>query len=238
MKSRGRTFCPWRDDPRLIGYYSDNEIGWWDAILFKATLEQAPTSGQRQRLIELLRETYRSDWSALLRDFEPAPDLRNWEELERHGILLLRPSGRGIQVTRRFLTILAERYYSLVHNLVRKYDRRALILGDRYPSFYYPEVVRVAARYVDVVSINLNASWNDGRSTRFMLETLHRLSGKPILVGEFYLAASRKPQRQPEQSWPLSRRSHAKRTGPRIPQHARAVGEPALRHRRGLVPVL
>src|SRR6266478_5998600 len=30
-----------RDDPRLIGYYSDNEIGWWNAILFKMTLEQA-----------------------------------------------------------------------------------------------------------------------------------------------------------------------------------------------------
>src|SRR5262245_29426980 len=24
-----------RDDPRVIGYYSDNEIGWWNAILLK-----------------------------------------------------------------------------------------------------------------------------------------------------------------------------------------------------------
>src|SRR5262245_33145056 len=31
---------PLRDDPRVIGYYSDNEIGWWNAILFKMTLEQ------------------------------------------------------------------------------------------------------------------------------------------------------------------------------------------------------
>src|SRR5882724_7312754 len=59
-----------RDDPRLIGYYSDNEMGWWNAILFKMTLEQAPTSGQRQRLIKLLRETYQNDWSELLKDFE------------------------------------------------------------------------------------------------------------------------------------------------------------------------
>jgi len=29
-----------RDDPRLIGYYSDNEIGWWNAILFKMTLNK------------------------------------------------------------------------------------------------------------------------------------------------------------------------------------------------------
>src|SRR5262249_226922 len=35
-----------------------------------------------------------------------------------------------------------------------------------------------------------NASWNDGRFARFYLDTLHRLSGKPILIGEFYVAAA------------------------------------------------
>jgi hypothetical protein len=34
----------------VIGYYSDNEIGWWNAILWKMTLEQPATSGQRQQL--------------------------------------------------------------------------------------------------------------------------------------------------------------------------------------------
>ncbi|MGH8527559.1 MAG: hypothetical protein ACREXY_26115, partial [Gammaproteobacteria bacterium] len=114
-----------RDDPRVIGYYSDNEIGWWNAILFKMTLEQAATSGQRQRLIKLLRETYQNDWTALLRDFEPAPSVENWDTLSRHGMLFLRPGGNGIQVERRFLELLAERYYSLVRDIIRKHDRRA-----------------------------------------------------------------------------------------------------------------
>src|SRR3989441_322628 len=178
-----------RDDPRLIGYYSDNEMGWWNAILFKMTLEQAPTSGQRQRLIKLLRETYQNDWSKLLRDFEPAPGVEDWDTLSQHGMLFLRPGGNGIRVERRFLELLAERYYSLVRDIIRKYDRRALILGDRYQSFYYPEVARVCARYVDAVSSNLNASWSDGSFARFYVETLHRLAGKPVLIGEFYLCA-------------------------------------------------
>src|SRR5437762_838946 len=178
-----------RDDPRLIGYYSDNEMGWWNAILFKMTLEQAATSGQRRRLIELLRQTYRNDWSELLGDFEPAPDVENWQVLEQHGMLFLRPGGNGIRVERRFLELLAERYYSLVHDIIRKYDQRGLILGDRYQSFYYPEVVRTCARYVDAVSSNLNASWNDGSFARFYVETLHRLAGKPVLIGEFYMCA-------------------------------------------------
>ena len=173
-----------RDDPRVIGYYSDN------AILFKMTLEQAPNSGQRQRLLELLRQSYGNDWSALLQDFDPGPELENWRELEQHGTLFLRPGGKGIRAMRRFLGLLAERYYSLVHDIIRKYDRRALILGDRYQSFYYPEVARACAPYVDAVSSNLNAHWNDGSFARFYLETLHALTGKPVLIGEFYMAAS------------------------------------------------
>jgi hypothetical protein len=85
--------------------------------------------------------------------------------------------------------LLAERYYSLAHDTIRKYDQHALILGDRYQSFYYPEVVRASAPYVDVVSSNLNAPWNDGTFARFYLETLHELSHKPVLVSEFYVAS-------------------------------------------------
>ena len=94
----------------MTRHYSDNEMGWWNAILFKMTLEQAPTSGQRQRLIELLRETYQNDWSELLKDFEPAPGVENWDTLSQHGMLFLRPGGNGIRVERRFLGLLAERY--------------------------------------------------------------------------------------------------------------------------------
>jgi hypothetical protein len=104
-------------------------------------------------------------------------------------MLFLRPGGSGIRTERRFLELLAERYYSLVHEIIRKYDRRALILGDRYESFYYPEVARACAPYVDAVSCNLNAGWNDGSFARFYLETLHHLTGKPVLIGEFYMSA-------------------------------------------------
>jgi len=42
---------------------------------------------------------------------------------------------------------------------------------------------------VDAVSSNLNASWSDGSFARFYVETLHRLAGKPVLIGEFYMCA-------------------------------------------------
>jgi len=179
---------PIRDDPRLLGFYSDNELGWWNATLFKMTLEHAPTSGQRQRLIKLLRETYREDWTELLKDFE-SEGVGSFAELDQRGMLYLRPGGNGIRTYRRFLGLMADRYYSLVREIIRTYDTRALILGDRYQSFYYPEVARASAPHVDAASGNLNAAWNDGTFPRFYLDTLHALSGKPVFVSEFYLAA-------------------------------------------------
>ncbi len=179
---------PLRDDPRMLGYYSDNEMGWWNATLFKMTLEHKPASGQRQRLLHLLRETYHNNWLELLKDFEPA-GVGSFEELDQRGMLYLRPGSQGIHTYRRFLRLMAERYYSLVREVVHTYDSRGLVLGDRYQSFYYPEVVRASASSVDVASGNLNAAWNDGTFPRFYLDTLHALSGRPVIVSEFYMAA-------------------------------------------------
>lgn len=177
-----------RDDPRLLGYYSDNEMGWWNSALLKLTLKQPATSGQRQRLMQLLRETYHNDWAKLLKDFEPE-GATSFQELNEHGMLYLRPGSKGIRVYRQFLGLMAERYYSLVREIIRTYDKRGLIMGDRYQSFYYPEVARAAASSVDVVSMNLNAAWNDGTFPRCYPDTLHALTGRPVIVSEFYMSA-------------------------------------------------
>ena len=62
-------------------------------------------------------------------------------------MLYLRPGSKGIRVYRRFLGLMAERYYSLVREIIRTYDPRGLVLGDRYQSFYYPEVARASAPF-------------------------------------------------------------------------------------------
>src|SRR5947209_3819812 len=104
---------PIRDDPRLLGYYTDNEMGWWNAALWKVTLEQKPQSGQRQRLVKLLRDRYRGNWGELLKDFDPE-GAASFPQLEKGGMLYLRPGGSGIQVMRQFLSMAAQRYYQLV----------------------------------------------------------------------------------------------------------------------------
>jgi len=101
----------------------------------------------------------------------------------------LRPGSNGILTYRRFLAMMAERYYALVREVIRTYDQRGLVLGDRYQSFYYPEVAKACAPYVDAASGNLNVAWNDGTFQRYYLDTLHALTTKPIFVSEFYMTA-------------------------------------------------
>lgn len=173
---------------QTIGYYADNELGWWNGALFRETMGQPPTSGQRQRLIALLRETYENDWEKLLRDFDP-DGAASFGDLEKSGRVYLREGGSGIRVCRRFLTLIADRYYQLTSAAIREEDRSGLLLGDRYASSYYPELVRAAAGNVDVISTNFKASWNDGTFARFFLDSIHRLSGKPVIIGEIYMAA-------------------------------------------------
>jgi len=175
-------------DRRVIGYFSDNELGWWNATLWKMTFEQAAASGQRQRLIGLLRNYYDGEWKRLVRDFDPE-NATSWKELGRGGMLYLKPGRDGIRVMRRFLGLLAERYYELMGGYIRRFAPEALFLGDRYQSFFYPEVATAAGHHVDAVSSNLNAQWRDGSFLRCYFETLHRVSGKPVWVSEFYAAS-------------------------------------------------
>ena len=180
---------PVRDDPRLLGYYTDNELGWWNGPLFEMTLEQPDTSLQRRRLISLIRSEYSNSWSRLTRDFTPV-GAASFDSLSRKGKLFLKPASGGIRIVKRFVSMIAERYYALVNQTVRKYDRRSLILGDRYQSFYYPEVARASKGMVDVVSTNLNPAWTDGSFPRFLLNTLHSITDQPLTIGEFYMCAT------------------------------------------------
>ncbi|NWF88348.1 MAG: hypothetical protein HXY50_02690 [Ignavibacteriaceae bacterium] len=178
-----------KDSPNLIGYYSDNELGWWNAALWNMTLKDKPSSISRQKTIDLIFNHYEGNWEKLLNDFEPS-NAANFEELRKSGHLYFHAGGNGITVVKKFISMIADRYYSLMKETIRKYDNGSLFLGDRYQAFYYNEVVKSASKYVDVVSTNLNASWNDGTMCRFFLSNLYKLSEKPVAIGEYYMAAN------------------------------------------------
>jgi len=175
---------PIANDPSLVGYFSDNELGWWDDTLFLSYLGMKPSAPGRQRLIESLRTFYSGSFENLKRDWIVVGDT-----FETIKTLHQRPGRNGRKAINAFVEVLGERYYSLMRDTIRKFDRTHLILGDRYCQYYTLPIVRIASNYVDVVSTNLGADWNDGSISPFYLRTLHSVTKKPVLITEFYMSA-------------------------------------------------
>ena len=54
-----RLVAPYKGNPYRIGYFTDNEVGWWNGALFVYYVKQPATNHTKQRLIALLRDHYR-----------------------------------------------------------------------------------------------------------------------------------------------------------------------------------
>ena len=210
--------APWRDNTRMIGYFVDNENPWWDETLFAYHLgtpwrtrsdagPDAPwvVNQTKLRLFEILNRYYGGSLERLSGDWEFAGFLEGVEtstgvarvssELEsfddlREPVTLLRRLGTRPAVIDLFMAEVYERYGQLMSDAVKAADPNHLILGERYQQFYNPAQVRAASRWFDVISINYGARVQDGWVSPNHLAMLERLSGRPVLIGEYYFAAS------------------------------------------------
>ena len=176
-----------RDDPNLIGYFTDNELGWWDDTLFLSYFAFAKNAPGKIACIQALRSFYHNDFTRFLQDWKSSA--RSFDDLPRETKLWLKPGSTGIQAVHAFNYALAKQYYQLVYRLIRRYDRHHLILGDRYCQYYNIATARASADYIDVASTNAGADWTDGSYCQTYFEALHNLTGKPVIITEFYFSA-------------------------------------------------
>lgn len=192
MEAAKRLVAPYRASPYRIGYFSDNEVGWWNGALFVFYSQQPAETATKQRWVRHIRQSYGDDWQRFTVDFVPPPDAHDWSSLTKsREITRLKPGGRGIAVVRSWTGLITERYYALVEKSIRAADPNALIFGDRLPIYYDPIAVRAAARHVDIIATNYNVDSPDGWVARYFFDGLHQLSnGKPILVSEWFYAAT------------------------------------------------
>ncbi len=185
-----RITAPYTEHPRLIGYFTDNEVGWWNAPLFSWYLAAEWGVHSKQVLWRLLHDHYQGRWDLLTADFVPAPEVRSFVDLKPAGAKLgLRPGGQGIRVVAAFTRLCAARYYELVHTALHTVQPDALVMGDRLPLYYNQDAVLASRGFVDVLSSNYNADEADGWVAPYYFEGLNRLSPAPVLVTEFFFAA-------------------------------------------------
>ena len=183
--------APYRNSVYRIGYFSDNEVGWWSGALFTFYSAKPADNFTKQLLVRMLRACYAGDWRRFARDFVPPDGVSSWAQLlASERITRLRPGGEGSQAIAQWTAIVAAHYYALASHAIRAADPGALYFGDRLPIYYDPAAVRAASRYVDVVATNYNVDSPEGWVAPYYFDGLRRLSGaKPVLVSEWFYAA-------------------------------------------------
>jgi hypothetical protein len=177
--------------PFRLGYFSDNEAGWWGGALFLFYSEKPAANYTKQRWVAELRHLYGDNWRRFTNDFVPPARVHSWPALlKAEAATRLRPGGNGSVAVRHWTEVVAEHYYALVADALHAADPDALFLGDRLPIYYDPMAVKAEARHVDVIATNYNVDSPEGWIAPYFFDGLRQLApGKPVLVSEWFYAA-------------------------------------------------
>ena len=183
--------APFSSSPYRIGYFSDNEVGWWSGALFTFYSAKPAANHTKQRLVKLLRATYHDNWKRFTADFVPPAEVRAWDALlASETMTKLRPGGHGARVIALWTNIVAEHYYALAAAALHKADPAAIYFGDRLPIYYDPAAIRAEARHVDAIATNYNVDSPEGWVAPYFFDGLRALTnGKPVLISEWFYAA-------------------------------------------------
>ncbi len=187
-----------RDDPWLIGYFIDNELGWGDgaaqdpavryALALSALRGDARDGGghAKQAFIALLRARHGGSIERLSERW--ARRFGAWAELEAPLAQDRLPDAALPAVAAdfsAFLSLHAERYFRQVAEAIARHAPGQLYLGARFAS-RNPEALAACARWCDVVSFNL---YLPHIGVGFEAQAFSRLE-KPALLTEFHFGSS------------------------------------------------
>jgi hypothetical protein len=147
-----------KDDPWLLGHFSDNEMPF-----------------KREAIINYLQ----------LPEKDPGHQAALAWLQARHGQSATVRDITG-QDRKDFLALVTDRYYGIVAKAIKKYDPHHLFLGSRFhgEELNYPEVIKAAGAYVDVLAVNYYRVWTPSLEK---LEMWSRESGRPVLITEWYV---------------------------------------------------
>jgi len=183
--------APYRASPYRIGYFSDNEVGWWDGALFTFYSRKPAGNFTKQRLVRALEGYYHEDWRRFSEDFVAPAEVHSWNGLlASQATAKLRPGGQGAKFIALWTRIVAEHYYALSAHAIHRADPGALFFGDRLPIYYDPAAIRAEAPYVDAIATNYNVDSPEGWVAPYYFDGLRALTGaKPVLISEWFYAA-------------------------------------------------
>jgi agarase len=186
---------PQKNDPRILGWFTDNELRWaadWrdkDELL-TVFLELPASSPGKRVAVDLLRNRH-VDVAKLNADWET--DFRSWADLlqvtefkQPVDTFEFRITGRGSKEVRAFvadsdafLELVAEQYFRITTEAIKVADPNHLIFGPRFAYLPAKPVVTAAAKYLNAISFNSYSLDPSGAIDQYSAFNL------PVVIGEF-----------------------------------------------------
>jgi len=196
IDKKARALCsPKRNSKVMVGYFTDNEIGFGRAGDFGLDpgFKNAGRFG-----FSLLRETlgldsskaaYKKAWEFIFNRYSNLNELAfAWKVPinKQNDIALLNKNQVMIQSpaysedAQAFSALYASMYFQLVNEAIKRYDPNHLILGCRFGSPPDEYILEAMKPWVDVIS------QNNYRPVMYeRIDYLYEATGLPVLIGEF-----------------------------------------------------
>ncbi len=146
-----------KDDPYLIGHFSDNELPFFKNSLDNFLKLDHEDPGYKAALSWLQQQH-----GAKASDADITDDDRQ-----------------------KFVALVGEKYFSIVSKAIKKYDPNHMYLGSRFHGnvMDQPLFMQTVGPYIDAVSINYYGQWTP-RAERIAKWASN--TGRPFIITEFY----------------------------------------------------
>ncbi|MDA7746344.1 DNRLRE domain-containing protein [Psychromonas sp.] len=156
-----KDLAAYADDPYVLGHFSDNELNFHKTVQLSGSLALDEDNPLFIAANAWLIEKHGDDYSQ--------SDITDDNELEYEGYI-------------------AEVYYKTVSEAIKRYAPNHLYLGSRLHSDAKsnPYIIKAAAKYVDVISINYYGRWEPDAEHLALWESVEA----PFMVTEFYTKAT------------------------------------------------
>ncbi|MCC8154371.1 MAG: hypothetical protein LIP01_09230 [Tannerellaceae bacterium] len=152
----------YKDDPYLLGYFTDNELPWYTDALDRHLQYLAKDEPGYLAAYEWLNKRKGKD-----------AGIEDITEEDRQA----------------FSAYFFETYMQKVTSVLRRIDPNHMYLGCRFnqeprQELTNPEIFRVAGQYMDIISINHYRKWEPDQN---QLQEWREWSGRPFLITEWYV---------------------------------------------------
>jgi hypothetical protein len=176
-----------KNDPWLIGYFSDNELPWamvWGGGHLDDYLRLSKDAPGRREALAHLEEAFKTvdrfnkAWDLHASSFDAIMDPQPGPRFDR---------ARVVEVRDQFLEKVARRYYGFIYKAFKASDPNHMVMGSRFLTGEVPlSVARGMKGNVDVVSTNCYAVRTFPAA---FLQAFSDAAGAPILITEWGYSA-------------------------------------------------